>query len=289
MLTAQLTGGLGNQLFTYARLAVHAKNLDTTLQIDSSVVERILGHTPDLFDFKLMGEKQILKSDYSQSGAQMERLFWRWEATRRISGRYQDSILGNLGVLPTSRNGMRIRGFFQNYSVAEEFIKAFSSDPLTLKSESEKLSKYISQIQTGPTLAIHMRRGDYLNYKDSFGVLSDKYYRNALDVMVKKTKFKNILVFTDSPTLVKDFCGEISLPTKVVTAKDLSTSENLVLMSKCQGLITSNSTYSFWAAMLSTHERVITPYPWFKSSDQWLNSAKLNNPKWNNCESIWMS
>lgn len=289
MLTAQLTGGLGNQLFTYARLALHARNNHVALHIDGSVTERVLGHTPDLFDFKLMDEKIISKADYSRIGTHIERFMWRWEPVRRFSGRHQESILGNLGVLPSRVDGMKIRGFFQDYSVAKDFIETFTVEPLTLKSESAALKSYLSRIADKSTLAIHLRRGDYLNYKDSFGVLSDAYYRNALSVIAKKIKLEKILVFTDSPHLVKSFCAEIPLPAEIVTSDDLSTSENLILMSRCQGLVTSNSTYSFWAATLSKGSEVITPFPWFKSTDSWLNSSKLNNPSWSTAKSQWMS
>lgn len=289
MLTAQLTGGLGNQLFTYARLALLARKNDVALNIDGSIAERVLGHTPDLFDFKLMDEKIISRGDYSKVGTHIERLLWRWEPVRRISGRYQDSILGNQGVLPARVNGMKVRGFFQDYSVAQDFIETFTVEPLTLKSESTALKGFLSEISGTSTLAIHMRRGDYLYYKDSFGVLSDEYYMDAVSEISKKIEFEKVLVFTDSPQLVQNFCVKMDLPTEIVTSENLSTSENLVLMSKCRGLVTSNSTYSFWAAMLSKDTEVVTPAPWFKSSDPWLNSSKLNNPAWLTAKSQWMS
>lgn len=289
MLTAQLTGGLGNQLFTYARLALLARKNDEALNIDGSIAERVLGHTPDLFDFKLMDEKIISQGDYSKVGIHIERLLWRWEPVRRFSGRYQDSFLGNQGVLPAKVNGMKLRGFFQDYSVAQDFIETFTVEPLTLKSESTVLKGFLSEISGTSTLAIHMRRGDYLNYKDSFGVLSDEYYMDAVSEISKKIEFKKVLIFTDSPQLVKNFFAKTALPTDIVTSETLSTSENLILMSKCRGLVTSNSTYSFWAAMLSKDTEVITPAPWFKSNDAWLNSSRLNNPAWLTAKSQWMS
>lgn len=289
MLTAQLTGGLGNQLFTYARLALHANELSIPLLLDGSISERVLGQTPDLFDFKLMNEDQIHASNYGVVGKQIERALWRTRATQKLTNRYQTNLLGNQNELPREGQNWKVRGFFQDFNVAHDFIKTFSKKPFLLKAESDKLQRYSSNIQNKKTLAIHMRRGDYLNYKESFGVLSDRYYFQALHAMTENVDIGQILIFTDSPDLVDGFGRDLSLPAEIVSPKDLSTSENMILMSRCDALITSNSTYSFWAAIFADHKNTIAPYPWFRSEDDWLNSSNLNNPEWINCKSLWMN
>lgn len=288
MLTAQLTGGLGNQLFTYSRLALQARKLDTPLRLDGSITERVLGHKPDLFDFKLMNEEQVTCTDYGPLKSQIERFLWHWGTSRKVSRRFQGDVLGNQNTLPIKSKGWKVRGFFQDFSVAEEFIQTFSIQPLSLKIETDNLKKFSTKIKSKPTLAIHMRRGDYLNYSDSFGVLSDDYYLDALVEISKKVRFEEVLIFTDSPELTDDICKSIETKVKVVTNKDLSTSETLVLMSRCDGLITSNSTYSFWAAILSENNNVVIPSPWFKSDDEWLNSANFNKPTWIKSPSRWI-
>lgn len=287
MLTAQLTGGLGNQLFTYARLALRAKELGIELCIDGSVAERVLGRYPDLFDFKLMNESKKSAVDYSVIKTQLERALWRTSFTRNLSKRYQQEALGSQVTFPENIRGWKVRGFFQDFEIARDFIDAFSKNPLSLKFESRILEEYTSNLEFSNTLGIHMRRGDYLNYKDSYGVLSDEYYVKALHKALEKYDFDRIMIFTDSPNLVRDFSSNMLLPAEIVTAQELSTSETLILMSRCMGLITSNSTFSFWAAALSDHNKVLTPFPWFKSKDAWLSSSNLNNPNWIKCEAEW--
>ena len=288
MLTAQLTGGLGNQLFTYSRLALHARMLDTPLLLDGSITERVLGQKADIFEFNLMGEMQITASDYGRLGSQLERAIWRWKLTRTIFRRFQGTLLGNQDNLAPVAHRWKIRGFFQDYQVAEEFLEIFSKKPLSLKTETESLQKFSERIRGVPTLAIHMRRGDYLDYKDSFGVLSDTYYLDAVKIISMKTTFQKVLIFTDSPEITDQICKEIPISTEVVTANDLSTCETLVLMSRCDGIVTSNSTYSFWAAILASHENVVIPSPWFKSDDSWLNSSNFDKPNWMKCQSKWI-
>ena len=289
MLTAQLTGGLGNQLFTYTRLAHYARAKNIEFQVDGSVVERVLGHTPDLFDFKLLNEKRIFASDYGKIRAQLERLFWRSSITRKLSKRHQETLLGNENALEKQLDGWKVRGFFQDFNVADEFQSIFGKDPLSLVTESPSLRLLTEQVRESSTLAIHIRRGDYLNYKESFGLLSDDYYLEAATTIIKVKKFTHALIFSDSPELVVDFQRKLGLESQIVSPVELKTSETMMLMSRCAGLITSNSTFSFWAAALADHNNVVIPNPWFKSVDKWLNSSNFRNPEWKNCESRWIT
>jgi hypothetical protein len=259
------------------------------LQLDGSITERVLGHTADIFDFKLMNERQIHASDYGKLQSQIERGLWRWQPLRKMSRRYQAKFLGNQSKLPPKTQGWKIRGFFQDYVVAEEFLDTFTRSPLSLKAETENLQNYSAKLSNESTVAIHIRRGDYLNYSDSFGVLSDKYYLDAFEVLARSVKIEKALIFTDSPQMLSNLSKSFPCKVEVVTAEDLSTSETLILMSRCKGIITSNSTFSFWSAMLSKHENVVIPSPWFKSDDAWLNSSNLNKQSWGRCEASWIS
>lgn len=288
MLTAQITGGLGNQLFTYARLALHARDHALELKIDGSISERVLGGAPDLFDFRLNGEERVRLSDYSAIKVQIEKIFWKSGPVRKITKRHQDGLLGNQNSLSKVKNGWKVRGFFQDFRVVEKFLEQFGSDPLFLIHESRELQQRTLEVRKIKSLAIHMRRGDYLNHKDTFGVLDDNYYLSALEAMLNITKLEKIYIFSDSPESVISFQKRLKLDSEIISPSDLKPSETLVLMSRCAAIIISNSTFSFWAAMLASHNEVIYPDPWFKSSDEWLNSAHFKNPNWVAAKSDWI-
>lgn len=280
MLTAQITGGLGNQLFTYARLATLANLEGINLQIDGSITERVLGRSPDLFDFNLMGEPQISANTQSWSAVQMERVLWRSKFTKSITRRHQEIFLGGSDISQRNLEGWKVRGFFQNFRVAEEFITTFGKSPLGLKNESPTLIALTDQVLEKSVVAIHVRRGDYLKYKDSFGLLTNEYYLESLQHLSEKKIFSDVMMFSDSPELVMDLSKKIDIQTQVISPSELSTSETLVLMSRCAGLITSNSTFSFWAGILGSDLKVVIPDPWFKSDDAWLGSADFKYPGW---------
>lgn len=287
MLTAQITGGLGNQLFTYARLATYAHEHGIELRIDGSIVERVLGKKPDLFDFHLLGEPQTSANTYSPIATQLERLLWRSRYLRDISRRHQETELGRREISRKSLDGWKVRGFFQDFRVADQFIDTFGKSALTLKNESNELIRMSESLNEKKVMAIHVRRGDYLNYKDSFGLLGNSYYLNAVKILNEKREFSSVMIFTDSPELVGDLRNQLTMESHIVEPEALSTSETLILMSRCSGLVTSNSTFSFWAAILGNDLNVVVPNPWFKSNDPWLRSADFMNPKWSKQKADW--
>jgi len=280
LLTAQITGGLGNQLFTYARLATLANLQGIDLQIDASITERVLGRAPDLFDFKLMNEPQISANTFSWGAVQLERILWRSKLTKTITRRHQEKSLGGGEISQKNLDGWKVRGFFQDFRVAEEFIATFGKSAFGLKNESPTLIEMTDQVLEKSVVAIHVRRGDYLNYKNSFGLLTNEYYLASLKLLSEEKEFSDVMIFSDSPELVVDLSKKIDIQTQVISPSELSTSETMVLMSRCAGLITSNSTFSFWAGMLGNDLKVVIPDPWFKSNDAWLGSADFKHPSW---------
>ena len=289
MLTAQITGGLGNQLFIYARLALHARDNNLGLKIDSSIAERVLGRPADLFDFRLSEETRADLSDYELLSVQAERVFWKTKQLRKLTRRYQDNLLGGENALSDVRNGWKVRGFFQTFAVAERFLTEIGREPLNLIQESEELQRRTVEVTRVKSVAIHMRRGDYLEYKDSFGVLDDNYYLSALEMMLQKRDFEKVFIFSDSPDSVISFQQKVKLDSEIISPSDLKPSETLVLMSRCSAILTSNSTFSFWASMLAGHDDVIYPEPWFRSSDEWLQSSDFSNPNWSSIKPLWLN
>ena len=289
MLTAQITGGLGNQLFIYARLALLARDNNLDLKIDSSIAERVLGRPADLFDFRLADEKRTHLSDYQLLSVQAERIFWKTDLLRKLTRRYQDTLLGGENSLTHVRNGWKVRGFFQTITIAQRFLTEIGREPLALFQESEELQRRTIEVSRLKSVAIHMRRGDYLDYKDSFGVLDDNYYLSALKFMTDTRKLEKVYIFSDSPDAVIGFQKRIKLDSEIISPSDLRTSETLVLMSLCSAILTSNSTFSFWASMLARHNNVIYPEPWFRSSDVWLQSSNFHNPNWIPNKPLWLN
>lgn len=108
-------------------------------------------------------------------------------------------------------------------------------------------------------VAIHVRRGDYVNNPFYVDLTETDYYEKAMDLFPND----QFLVFSD----------DIEWCKKQDIFKDCEFSEgndevtDLNLMASCKGVITANSSFSWWAGYLSTG-KVIAP-----SVDNWYRDG----------------
>ncbi|MFI5735146.1 alpha-1,2-fucosyltransferase [Kribbella sp. NPDC051587] len=108
-------------------------------------------------------------------------------------------------------------------------------------------------------IALHVRRGDYIN-SSSHVVLPMDYYRRALSIVGPG----EIIVFTDD----REWClrnFEWCLPRVVVSSP--SAIIDFVLMTQCDRHVIANSTFSWWASYLARSDRVVMPDSWFTASE----------------------
>lgn len=100
-------------------------------------------------------------------------------------------------------------------------------------------------------VAIHVRRGDYVNNRFYVDLTQTDYYERAM------------AQFPDSEFLV--FSDDIEWCKGQEIFKDCSFSEgndevtDLNLMASCKGIIMANSSFSFWGAYLSNTKKIIAP------------------------------
>ncbi|MFB6284669.1 MAG: alpha-1,2-fucosyltransferase, partial [Halobacteria archaeon] len=116
-----------------------------------------------------------------------------------------------------------------------------------------------------PSIGVHVRGRDFFTQGPGRGnTLTQEYYDLALDYMKNHTKNPSLYVFSDDPEWAKENV-RFDEPTEYVST-DYGTNENqdLYLMSKCDHVITANSTFSWWSAWLNENpdKKVTVPSPW---------------------------
>ena len=151
-------------------------------------------------------------------------------------------------------------GYFQSFVFAEHLL---SCNALDLLSTSEEV-----EINLTGTVGLHIRLGDYLR-EDKFGIPGEAYYLNSL-FSIPKYQEKKLIVFTNSPNLVREYFPNLPWGQIAIHANNEDNSvETLKDMANCEYLIIGNSTFSWWAAFLSKKVKVVTyPHPWFKSTPE---------------------
>jgi len=106
-------------------------------------------------------------------------------------------------------------------------------------------------------VAIHVRRGDYVDNPFYVDLTKSTYYAQAICHFPIDTKF---LVFSDDIEWCKENMKMVGTDIEYCEEKDEIKSLNL--MAGCKGIIMANSSFSFWGAYLS-NAKVIAPKAWY--------------------------
>lgn len=287
--TFSLVGGLGNQLFIYFA-GKYFSDL-SKLPVRFSLSEHSKGvtkHSSSLLSFEL--------DDEFTSELLVKSLFRTFLVRAVPSGRWANSLSQKLrqwdapGVgaeldADAIKPGTFVRGYFQTRKYAERALEG--GFRLELQNPSRWFREMSKQIS--PTsLAIHVRRGDYMNFSKSHGALSEQYFLGVLMYFqsVGLVKANDVWVFSDDIEQVRAEFESVGIHglTYVRPPQGTDPAESLVLMSKFSRIAPSNSTFSWWSAILNPEAMVVAPSKWFRGME---DPQDLIPKSWIRLPSIW--
>lgn len=271
-------GGLGNQLFQYATALHIASTTSSQVLLDYRFL-RLFGvkHQASLTDLPFKDLPQI-RIDNDKFILFKKVLVNFLGAVRRISicsyffRRYLGFYISNkideeIDLVGISKPRL-ILGYFQTKKYIE-VLKESIDFPIVPKIVSSAFEENYKLIVENKTIAIHVRLGDYKNETNTIGNLSENYYINAQDVFESFHPSSKYLIFTNDPVyLMQHYTKLLSRECNTLFHPEVKMTdvEEFSLMSACNGHIIANSTYSYWAAALSTNPKmIIRPCKWFKS------------------------
>lgn len=111
-------------------------------------------------------------------------------------------------------------------------------------------------------VAIHIRRGDYVNNPFYVDLTSTDYYERAVKEFPLGTTF---LVFSDDI----EWCKSYLVGNEFEFSEGKTEIEDLNLMAGCKGIIMANSSFSWWGAYLGDdNKKVIAPKEWYTDGEQ---------------------
>ena len=178
---------------------------------------------------------------------------------KKYYSKYFESFFGKICV-----------GYFQD--------KKFFSTELVRFNTYSKL-EYTSSYSKD-AIFIHIRRGDYYTnrfIKQYGGICTVDYYKNALDIILRKTQniMQPIVIISDDPSWVSE---NIHFKNMIIHRSD-SYLEDWHLMKNSKYLIISNSTFSLTAAWAGNVANVFYPCKWDNFTSNKEN--KLFKTTWN--------
>ena len=158
------------------------------------------------------------------------------------------------------KEDMLIDGYFQSFKHFSKYEKHVKDLFVFPDHIAAKTTKGLNNLKK-KTIGIHVRLGDYLlpGYISTHLVCNRDYYIRALQCFENLDDYQ-IIVCTDN---INDYNKYIKIDNAIICngADEL---EDMYVLSQCDNLIISNSSFSWWSAFLGTEKKkIIAPDTWF--------------------------
>jgi hypothetical protein len=155
-------------------------------------------------------------------------------------------------------------GYFQTPRYFTEIAEELREELRSLLNSSCPSRAIHRKLAEPGTVAVHVRRGDYLQHS-VFKVCDEEYYRASINQMRKEVSGAKFFIFSDDPAWCRStFCDDDQI---IVDSGEAGKNPlyDIHLMSLASHHIIANSTYSWWSAWLgqSPSQRVIMPDRWY--------------------------
>jgi hypothetical protein len=280
MKVVNISGGMGNQLFQLALYNKLIKDGHKDVFIDIGFYQeqnsffyfiyRIIRGIPKrkfLFEnelqFIILNRNDLIKSVYHSRTYRQILNFLNYFFPLKFIFRFSKRVdVVNEKFFFNWQNNNKIiifDGYWQDFDFIEK-QEHFLNDLLRLKYKNEFTDVLNFK------LVLHVRRGDQATIlsKNIYNILDNNYYLESLKFLGK------IGVIIDKITVCSDdinWCKRNMTDIQELYNVDFSNSstmlEDFLLMYNAQYLISSNSTFSFWAGILGNSDIVITPKKWY--------------------------
>ena len=271
MIIVKVWGGIGNQLFQYVfgQYLKYKYNQEIRYDDNSYVfTDKLRKRELDAIDAEIAYDNRC---SFSKFRGVKNRLYLYGYL---LSPKHH--FISETTPIPTQYKEGHIY-FFQGYWQDAKYYKWLldnTSFQLRYKPLPDNLLPYSEKIKTAEeSISIHIRRGDYFSPANigTYGVCDASYFETAIQKIKADLgdKKKHFFVFTDDIDWVQknvklDECSTI------VENFDVPQLSYIILMSQCKHHVISNSSFSWWGAVLdaATDTIVLAPRRWTLTSDK---------------------
>ena len=271
VVSVNIMGGLGNQMFQLATAYAYAKQNNGKLIVLKNKKE------PDgrsLYWDNMIYRFQDFLVDRLPEGLE------QWHE----SGATEFSIITSL-----TNKGLYINGYLQSpkyfgdsiiQDEIRELFKPSSTTIYNIQSRYNLLLKNKDRV-----IVVHARRTDYLTNQDIInfhGPLSIDYYNKAISIMSNEIEDPIFILAADDPSFWGSVINELPQLNNrnIYILDDDNEISTLALLQQFQYFIIANSTFSWWAAWLSKDtKKVIAPSKWFGPTGP-QNYKDIYMPSW---------
>lgn len=272
MIQLILQGGQGNQMFEYATALAIAEEYGHTICVDRSFFDVFGGrewcrpYGLDIFQL----DTTACYTYRHKWGVRLLPKLGLW--CRQHGMQHLGPCFFELDHMPDiqSYRSVWLFGYFTNVHVFDRHATAIRR-AFTFKSEPNAANAaMLEQMRSCHSVAVHIRRGDYLNVANSgFAQNGADWYRRAMHTMSEKVEHPRWFFFSDDIEWVRTQFADVENATFVDINHGAESYNDMRLMAACQHQIIANSTFSWWAAWLNENPEkvVIAPHDYYSKPE----------------------
>jgi len=281
MIVIRVWGGIGNQLFQYS--FGEYLRLKTQQEVVYDIAS--FGRTDkyrklelDIINPDIPTIENIKFSHYTGLNSRILRSFFCLNHGNKFveESHFAETLLSNINPSMI----IYLQGYWQKDLYPNKVLEYNPNCFIPYLEKPIEIQTIEDEIKTNiPTIALHIRRGDYYNSKNikSLAVCTPDYYYKALNFLYEKNNnYCRTIIFSDELEWVKD---NINLPQDVffVPNYNINSFWYIYLMSCCSHNIIANSSFSWWGAYLNKNKDkiVIAPQKWIINSNK-----EMALPEW---------
>lgn len=289
MVIVRISHGLGNQMFQYAIGHALAAANRSPLKLDLTHYRSHQDRAYGLDYFRISATPAADAEITAISGCppgERKRGFARHldQLRRGISPSDQRHVVRETGrrfdprVLER-RGELYVMGYWQARGYVEAAAASLRTEFALASPPSADNARWLDVVRQRSTIALHVRRGDYVNHPRFQMADPLAYYRAAFQHVAERQEGVQCLIFSDDLRWVE---ANLRLPATMhfIGHNQTAPHEDLRLMASCAHQIIANSTFSWWAAWLNPNpdKIVCAPQTWFNHDP--AAAADLLPPGW---------
>jgi len=282
MITCNLMGGLGNQLF----------------QIFTAISYAIKQN----HDFKFISAEKL-----GSGSTTVRNTYWKSflsKLSNNLFNEYPDfnvifkedgfSYKNIPDSLFQSNANIMINGYFQSYKYFQQNYRIISMMLDIFEKKQEVLNfcvknNLLNIVKLKKTISLHFRMGDYKNLQLYHPIMTYEYYKKSLEHILNNVDYTpDVLYFCEDKDIdevnetVQKLAIDLPSVTFIRASNQLDDWQQLLLMSYCRHNIIANSSFSWWGAFFNSYEDKLVCYPsiWFGPGMGNVDTSDLFPQEW---------
>lgn len=292
MITVELAGGLGNQMFQYAAAYALAAREGVACKVDLRLYSDPGARAYELDQF-IAQPKLATPDDLPKPlGRLRNRVVRRLERYGLSGWQGKRPWFIERGAFSYDERFARLRdpvhliGHFQSERYFSDIADEVRASFTFREKPSSENDALIAAMQRVNAVSIHVRRGDYVTNMAAnrfHGTCDEDYYGRAIRLAASRLAEPEFFVFSDDSDWARAKL-QFSHPTTFVTHNiGAAASQDMRLMSHCRHHIIANSSFSWWGAWLNPRadKLVIAPQRWVR--DPSVDTRGVTPPTWLRC------